>query len=372
MRVGGEPDVTTCVTRPEPGITVERQNVLGSGDVDVLQAVDFLYREGLDHHHLMTRFKLLNEAAKAVARRLAGIGEVPSSRPNPPTHVRRHEGLVVIGAGPAGLAAGAAAAKAGVRPLVIEARERIGGWASECFSQDGQATPEHLARLEAEIAQGGDILLGARAVGIYDEGGEHTLVVRSRSELFQITCQRVVVATGGFERPLVFEANDLPGVFAGRGLVRLIRETGVTAWKCAVVVGAQSDAGAVAKALEAAGIAVVALIDTATDQPIRASGRQHVTGLRVRSAGEERPLACDAVALVAPRAPAYELAAELGLEAVLDEESGGFVIKADREGRTALEWVVVAGTVAGRGHESVDSGTRAGHAAATGLAVRNV
>jgi sarcosine oxidase subunit alpha len=378
MRVGGEPDVPTCITPANPGLQVERQNALGSADLDLLRAVDFLYPEGLDHHHLMTRFKLLNSAAQVVARRLAGIGQIPSARPEARTLEKREAAVVIVGAGPAGLAAASAAVESGARPLVLEARSQPGGWANDGFSRDPSAAPDKLEALARRATSRIELLLGTSAAGLYAEGGRRYLLGRAADRLYQIAFDRIVIATGGNERPLPFESNDLAGVFAGRGLCRLVREHGVAPGKRVVIVATDPDGERVARLLGARGVQVVAVVSSSAvpapefpvlmGTPRRAVGRTRVTALRVREpSGTERVLRCDIIAVTGPRSPSYELAAEAGLEAVLDLEAGGFVLKADQDGRTEVPWIFAAGTAAGRGGESVASGLRAGRAAAAEL-----
>ena len=79
MRVDGVPSLLSCKVRAQEGMVCERQNApLGLVDADLFRAADFLFPEGLDHHHLLTGSRLLGRVALEVARRLAGLGELPS------------------------------------------------------------------------------------------------------------------------------------------------------------------------------------------------------------------------------------------------------------------------------------------------------
>src|SRR3990172_12323013 len=82
-RVDGVPNRRTCRVPCRPGLSVESQNALPSAPHDVLGAVDHLYADGLDHHHLMTWNSLANRAAVAFSRRLAGLGTLPDRAPPP-------------------------------------------------------------------------------------------------------------------------------------------------------------------------------------------------------------------------------------------------------------------------------------------------
>src|SRR6266404_4987748 len=75
MRVAGVPTAD--------GMRCERQNAPLGVERDLFRAADFLFHEGLDHHHLLTGSRLLGRVALEVARRLAGLGELPARVPAP-------------------------------------------------------------------------------------------------------------------------------------------------------------------------------------------------------------------------------------------------------------------------------------------------
>lgn len=355
MRVGGEPNVSTCTTPAADGLEVERQNVVGSGDLDLLRAVDFLYPEGLDHHHLMTRFKLLGSATQLVARRLAGVGKVPTADAVVPDVLARREQVVVVGAGRSGLAAAAELVRAGARPLVLEARPQVGGRAADGFGPN------------VSVVDVGELALGTRVLGMYPEGQGCQLIAKGPTALWQIVARRVIVATGGIERPLLFEGNDLPGVFAGRAFTRLRKPPG----KRAVIVAAHADALRVAELIAAKGLEVAAILDgvgalssklfpVIAAQPIQVTGRSKVSALRYqRSDGVEAQLKCDVVLVVAPLAPAFELAAEAGVKAELG--AAGFSLVVNESGATSVPWLHAAGSVTGHRASGASAGAAVAH-----------
>src|SRR3954465_11063717 len=104
-RIDGVPSLPACRVEAQEGMRCERQNGPLGVENDLFRAADFLFPEGLDHHHLMVRSRLLGRVALEIARRLAGLGELPEAAERPGRGELRVVKLVIVGAGPAGLAA---------------------------------------------------------------------------------------------------------------------------------------------------------------------------------------------------------------------------------------------------------------------------
>jgi len=77
LRVDGVPSLPACRVPLREGMRCARQNAPLGADADVLRAADFLFPEKLDHHHLLVGSRLLGRVALEVARRLAGLGQLP-------------------------------------------------------------------------------------------------------------------------------------------------------------------------------------------------------------------------------------------------------------------------------------------------------
>jgi sarcosine oxidase subunit alpha len=187
------------------------------------------------------------------------------------------------------------------------------------------------------------------------------------------------ICTGGQESSWPFDGNDLPGIFAGRGVARFASREGIAVGKRVVVVAAHRDAIGVAQDLEGQGSRIAAVVDTANvlDAPgkfevIRAGpvesarGGNRVEKLVVADGKKHRTIPCDAVALCGPAAPAFELAMQAGCETGPHEPSGGFAVRADADGNTSVPGVFAAGHVCGAvdARTAAEQGTRAGAAAA--------
>jgi len=358
MRVDGLPSALACKVPAQEGMVCERQNApLGLVNADVFRAADFLFPEGLDHHHLLTGSRVLGRVALEVARRLAGLGELPSKVRAPVAAEVRSVPLAVIGAGPAGLSAALAAAQSGARVLLIE-RERRPGGAALLKVDPGLPDPDRIAEMARAFT--GELLAGSECIGLYSndsaQPGDALVAVRHAGRLVLIVAERVIVATGGVSQPLLFPGVDRPGVYAARGLLTLHEECNFRVGDKLALTGEGAELTNCAAALKRAGYEVI-LLD---EQPKRALGNP-VRAVQL-SKGRIR---CDALAIALPPAPLHELASSVGAQARWSGAQHGFPIEVDPDGRTAVPWLFAAGRVAGRGGAgAVSSGEAAGKAAA--------
>jgi len=102
-------------------------------------------------------------------RKAAGMG-VASREPDPDTYEHGHRfcDLLVVGSGPAGLAAAVKAAEAGLDVLLVEQDYELGGDYLNQTSPDAEA--KRLAAVDALAAAGATVLTRTTAFGLYDYG----------------------------------------------------------------------------------------------------------------------------------------------------------------------------------------------------------
>ena len=99
-----------------------------------------------------------------------------------------------------------------------------------------------------------------------------------RQRLWKIRAKRVLLATGAFERPLVFTDNDRPGVMLSSSVRTYVNRYGVLPGRKAVIFTNNDDAYRTALALEEAHGRVVAIVDLRTSvagplaEAVRAKG----------------------------------------------------------------------------------------------------
>lgn len=384
MRVGGVPNIKACRAPCSAGLRCQRQNAWPSAGLDLFSGADFFFSEGMDHHTLFTSPRALNRVLQAVVRKLGGLGRLPDPEATPdlaalPPVRSRHVPLLVVGGGPAGLAAATAAARSlpAGSVLLVDADARPGG------SYLGH--PDHgprAAQQAADEARGAGVELWprAQAAGFYPEEHATTgrppeqsldrppglLLVLTPAGAWKLSADRYLYATGAYEQNALFGDNDRPGIIGARACGLLLCGHGVLPGKHPVVLGSGAYATALAAALRRAGAKAV---QVETDGPgkvrvLRAHGTSWVRALEVEDAdGQRRKLPCDLVAVAATPAPASELCRQHGVE-VDFARRGGFGAVADEHGRTAVPRVHACGDVTGYGGVAAARahGERAGRA----------
>jgi NADPH-dependent 2,4-dienoyl-CoA reductase/sulfur reductase-like enzyme len=370
VRAGGSPNRRACRTPCRDGLAIETQNAFPGARHDLLGVVDALTPHGLDHHHLATWSVLANRAAVAVARRLAGLGHLPSppavedaraaAAAGPPREERFD--ALVVGAGPAGLAAAEALAEAGRRVLLADEEPALGGRLRCRLVEPGAPDLAWAGRAAARVrAAGGEVALGTAVLGLWHDGGAPLAALAcdgTPPRLRLARADRLVLCPGGHPQPLAVEGGDRPGVYGARGLAAALAEHGVLAGRRVAVVGAGAEPDALAAAFARAGAEVARAADA---EGGRVRGQARVRALELPG----RPIPCDAIAVASPPAPATELARELGAAIALDAASGAFAVRASEDGTTAVPGLFAAGEVTGAmdAARAAAAGRRAGEAA---------
>jgi sarcosine oxidase, subunit alpha len=206
------------------------------------------------------------ETFEGPIRAMAGLGRVdPNNRPpadNPQFNARCD--LLVVGAGPAGLAAAAAGARAGRVVFLVDDHAEIGGQlVHRGGAIEGGAWREWaLSVARAVEAAGGRVMTWTTAYGVYD--GDLVCAWDRRAPapeaLWRIRPQKIVIAAGAIERPLIVPDNDRPGVMSADAALVYLKRYAVLVGTRVVVATNNDSAYAVAGALAEAG-AEVEIVD---------------------------------------------------------------------------------------------------------------
>ncbi|WP_243793622.1 FAD-dependent oxidoreductase [Saccharopolyspora gloriosae] len=223
---------------------------------------------------------------------LSGVGRADPGGEQRCEKRYRHADVVVIGAGPAGLAAALAAGRGGARVFLVERHRELGGALLDGDERiDGAPGVEWVARAASELAALPEtrVLTRATVAGHYDHGyllvAEHSAPEQRPAwqRLWHLRAQRVVLATGARERPIAFPGNDRPGVMLAGAVRRYLRRFGVRAGERVVVCTTGDSAYATAFDLVAAGASVPLLVDARSEPPPALQARARDVGIRVRT-----------------------------------------------------------------------------------------
>ena len=401
LRQGDRREPNTRATQIElyQGLYAQSQNRWPSLAFD-LQAINGLVSPmlaaGFYYKTFMWPASFWEKVYEPLIRRAAGLGRA-SGKDDPDAYEKctLFCDVLVIGAGPAGLAAALAAARSGARVVLCEQDFDWGGrLLSERRHIDGAPAQQWVDQTVAELTGAPDVTMLARttAFGVYDDDvyaavervSDHLgepLPFRPRQRLWRIVAKRSVLATGAIERPLVFGDNDRPGVMLAGAVRTYINRFGVVPGRNAVVFGSGDEAASTVRDLASAGSRIAAIVDARPDSSgvirdaadradarlfagstvVRArGGRNGLDGAEIVSSGVDRRVPCDLICMSGGWSPALHLASHLGHKPVWNPQVSAFVPDRLPPGMR------VAG--AATGHGSLDrclaDGNEAGAAAA--------
>ncbi|GAB2893957.1 FAD-dependent oxidoreductase [Paraburkholderia jirisanensis] len=300
--------------------------------------------------------------------------------------------VVVVGAGPAGLNAAHAAARAGARVAVLDDNPRVGGqvWRHGPRHPRAAALSQRLAALQ----EAGNVVLlsAARVVAPLDARG--LLVESVEHGAVTVQYRKLILATGARERLLPFNGWTLPGVTGAGGLQALIKSGVPVRGERIVIAGSGPLLLAALATARQAGAEVVAVVEQAAWPAVARfglslaatpaklwqaaqltrgfAGLRYWSGSVVREAlgngrvervriqrgaevGDDIVLACERIACGYGLVPNVVLAQALGCEmrgggvATTATAGDGAAIAVDDAQRTSLEHVFAAGECTGIG-----------------------
>jgi NADPH-dependent 2,4-dienoyl-CoA reductase/sulfur reductase-like enzyme len=330
--------------------------------------------------------------------------------------------VVVIGAGPGGMAAALAASEAGATVLLLDENPQAGGQIyrqlPESFRKRGgvvaQAKDHAAGKALIQRVQAAPIrfVRGANVWGVFDGT---RVAYTDANGAHEVLAQRLVLATGAFDRPVAFPGWTLPGVMTAGGLQNLLKSQAVLPGSRVAVVGSGPLILVVARQLLAAGADVVVVAEAApylarwrsalvmlSEVGLMLEGLRYILALRragvpyltnhgiVRATGDEavrsvttanldrqgrpkpgsdRTWDADVVCVGYGFLSSIELAVQAGARTYYDEGFDAWVPERDADMRTSVPRLFAVGDGAGVAGSVVAEleGTIAGHAAAADL-----
>lgn len=293
-----------------------------------------------------------------------------------------HFDVVVIGAGPSGMAAAVAASDSGASIALIDDNPSAGGqiWRGETGKNHGSAAATWFGRLSKSDVK---VIRGARVFHIdghiegHLDGG--ALAAETSQGILNVSYGKLILATGARERFLPFPGWTLPNVFGAGGLQALMKTGLPVAEKHIVIAGTGPLLFAVASYARKLGARVVAVCEQTSPKkmarfaaaaalapgkiseafrllwdlraiphwkncwPVAAIGKDRIERVRLAHNGRTREIECDYLACGFHLVPNLELAALAGCNI-----EHGFV-RVDEFQRTSAENVYCAGEPTGIG-----------------------
>ncbi|MBO6813313.1 MAG: sarcosine oxidase subunit alpha [Rhizobiaceae bacterium] len=361
-----QPNVRATVQEVFDGMIAKSQNRFPSLEFDVGAVNDGLGRffpAGFYYKTFMWPQKAWDKLYEPVIRNAAGLGEAPTEA-DPDHYANRYEHceVLVIGGGPAGLAAALTAAQSGKRVMLVDENAEFGGSLladaestidNQPASQWADAAYRTLSSLENVT-----LLNRTTAFGYYSQNMV-TLVQRvtehmarpdpdlPRERLWQVRAQQVILATGSIERHLVFPDNDRPGIMMASAAQVYLNRYGVIPGSNVAVYTACDSAWQAAFDLKEAGVNIpviidlregvdAALLERATKLGIKVKTGHAVTGtsgrLRVRSIKIEpvngtgaHEIAVDCLLMSGGWTPSVHLFSQSRGRVAFDEKTGAFL-----------------------------------------------
>ncbi|MPS43188.1 MAG: sarcosine oxidase subunit alpha [Stenotrophomonas sp.] len=302
-------------------------------------------------------------------RKAAGLGRSPTEvDPDIYDQLNQHCDVLIVGAGPAGLAAALAAGRSGARVILADEQEEFGGSLLDTRETlDGKPAADWVAQAIAELKTLPEVTLLPRATvnGYHDHNfltihqrltdhlGETAPMGQARQRMHRVRAKRVVLASGAHERPLVYANNDVPGNMLAGAVSTYVRRYGVAPGQELVLSTNNDYAYRVVLDWLDAGRKVVAVADARSNPRgawveearargvriltgsavVEARGSKRVTGARicaidakahkVTSPGEV--LDCDLIVSSGGYSPVVHLASHLGGRPEWREDILGFV-----------------------------------------------
>lgn len=280
LRVGDrqEPNTRATVVELFDGLESTSQNHRGSLEFDFMAVTDVFSRflsAGFYYKTFMWPKSFWEKIYEPAIRNAAGLGRL-SGEPDADRYAKGflHCDLLIIGAGPAGLAAALHAGRSKARVILADEDFRFGGRLNaETHAVEGVSGSEWADRTVAELATMDNVRLMSRTTvyGAFDHGiygaveriTDHLPKSNGapRQILWRIYSKRAILSAGATERPIAFGNNDRPGIMLAGAVRAYVNRWGVTPGKRVAIFTNNDDGWRTATDLIGRGVDIAAVID---------------------------------------------------------------------------------------------------------------
>ena len=180
--------------------------------------------------------------------------------------------LVVIGAGPAGLAGAMETAEHGLSVLLLDEQPEAGGQIYRSIRTTQRLRPQAYALLGPDYQHGQTLESAFQQSGVAHLSGasvwqvepDRTVHFLRDGEVHEVKAKRLLVATGALERPVPIPGWTLPGVMGAAAADVLLKSSGVVPSGRVVLAGSGPLLWLTASRLAAADVEILAVLETTT------------------------------------------------------------------------------------------------------------
>lgn len=274
-----EPNTRATVAELFDGLEATSQNHRGSLEWDIMAANDLLspfLSAGFYYKTFMWPKVFWEKLYEPFIRSSAGLGNLSmEADPDVYDHGYLHCDILIIGAGPAGLAAALAAGRAGARVILADEDFKMGGRLNaETLEVDGMPGADWAAAAVQELDALDNVRMLTRTsvYGAYDHGVYGALERKTdhladaagkpRQVLWRIYSKHAILSAGATERSIAFGNNDRPGIMLSGAVRTYVNRFGVAPGKRVAVFTNNDDGWRTAHDLQANGIEIAAVVDS--------------------------------------------------------------------------------------------------------------
>ena len=282
-----EPNTRATVAELYDGLTATSQNHRGSLEHDLMAITDLfspLLSAGFYYKTFMWPKAFWGKLYEPIIRASAGLGKL-SAQEDPDKYDKGflHCDLLIIGAGPSGLAAALAAGRAKAQVILADEDFRLGGRLNaETMSVENSSGSQWAAEALAELATLDNVRLMPRTTvyGAYDHGTygaleqvEHNLgtaLSKPRQILWRIYAKHTLLCAGATERPIAFGNNDRPGIMLAGAVRAYANRWGVATGRAVTIFTNNDDGWRTANDLAAQNVHINTIIDSRQSSDMQA------------------------------------------------------------------------------------------------------